>query len=263
MTEDQKSAEMPFLEHLEELRTRLLWSVGALLLCMLVSMIVVFDPDRNVIGFLATPVLPFLQGNKLIYTHPADTATISLKVAFGCGLVLATPVIGYQLWAFLSPALHRHEKKLVVPVLLGATILFASGVIIAWVWMLPLMLKMLFGIQSAALTPMISAGEYFSFMITICLAFGAIAQVPLIILALTALGLVTPRMLSRFRRHAMVASILVSALVTPGDVLSMTILMAGPLYALYEVSIIVSWVTYRLKQRSAKKAEPSIGGAAA
>jgi sec-independent protein translocase protein TatC len=100
-------------------------------------------------------------------------------------------------------------------------------------------------------------------MITICLAFGAIAQVPLIILALTALGLVTPRMLSKFRRHAMVASILVSALVTPGDVLSMTILMAGPLYALYEASIIVSWVTYRLKQRSAKKAERSIGGAAA
>jgi len=260
---DAKSGEMPFLEHLEELRNRLLWSVGALFICMLVAMIVVFDPARDIIGFLADPVLPFLQGNKLIYTHPADTATISLKVAFGAGLVMATPVIGYQLWAFLSPALHRHEKKLVVPVLLGATLLFASGVVIAWRWMLPVMLKMLFGIQSASMTPMISAGEYFSFMITICLAFGAIAQIPLIILALTALGLVTPSMLSKFRRHAMVASILVSAIVTPGDVLSMTIFMAVPLYGLYEVSIVVSWVTYRVRQRKSRATEPSIGGAGA
>jgi sec-independent protein translocase protein TatC len=264
MSETGPAGEMPFLEHLEELRYRLLWSLGALVVAMMAAFAVVLRPELDVIGVLAAPVLPFLSDGKLIFTHPADPITISLKVAFGVGLVLAAPVIGFHVWRFLSPALHPHEKRLMVPVLLLATLLFGSGVYIGWRWVLPVMLDVLFGIQSASLRQMITASDYFSFMVTTCLAFGAIFQLPIVVFALTALGLVTPAGMSRYRRHAMVGSVLVSAIVTPGDLIVMTALMALPLYGLYEVSIVVSWLTHRARQRRLKReGDRTIGGAAA
>lgn len=261
---DGPSGEMPFLDHLEELRVRLLWSVGALGVAMMLAFAVIMRPSLDVIGYFAAPILPLLPSGKLVYTHPVDPVTIRLKIAFGFGLVLASPVILYQVWAFLSPALHRHEKRLVVPVLAGATLLFASGVFIAWRWVLPVMLEVLAGFQSESMVQMITAKEYFGFMVTICLAFGAIMQLPIVVMALTALGLITPRAMGRYRKHAMVASVIVSSVVTPGDLLVMTAVMALPLYGLYEVSIIVSWITHRARERRARRAEAeSIGGAPA
>src|SRR5688572_2340143 len=111
---------MPFLEHLEELRYRLLWSVGALVVGMVAGFSVVMNQDLNVIGYLSAPVIPFLPEGKLIITNPVDNFTIPLKVAFAVGLVVASPVIGFHIWRFLAPALHQHEKKLMVPVLLFA-----------------------------------------------------------------------------------------------------------------------------------------------
>ena len=261
---DGPSGEMPFLEHLEELRYRLLWSIGALMVCMMIAFAIVLRPSLDIIGVLAAPVIPFLPSGKLIFTHPADPITISLKVAFGVGLVGASPVIGYHVWRFLSPALHRHEKRLMIPVLLVATLLFATGVYIGWRWVLPVMLDVLFKIQSASLQQMITAADYFSFMVTTCLAFGAASQMPIVVFALTALGLITPRGMSKFRRHAMVGSVIASALVTPGDLIVMTALLALPMYGLYELSIIVSWFTYRAREKRlrAAAAEATIGGAA-
>jgi sec-independent protein translocase protein TatC len=259
-----KSGEMPFLDHLEELRHRLLWSLGALLVCMIGSFAIVMNPDFEVIGRLAAPILPYLPDGKLVFTSVVDPFSISLKVAFGVGLVAASPVIGYHVWRFLSPALHAHEKRLMVPVLIGATILFASGVFIGWRYVLPLMIEVLLQMQSGSLQQMITAASFFSFMIAICLAFGAVAELPILILALTALGLVSPSGLARYRRHAMVGSVLVAAIVTPGDIFLVTALLAGPLYALYEVSIVVSWFVHRAKLRRARaEASASIGGAAA
>ena len=168
------SGEMPFLDHLEELRYRLFWAVGTLGVTMLLAFAVIMRPSLDVIGFFAAPILPLLESGKLVYTHPVDPVTIRLKIAFGFGFVLSLPVIVYQVWAFLSPALHRHEKKLVLPVIMGATLLFASGVFLGWRWALPMMLKVLFSFQAESMQMMITANEYFSFMVTICLAFGAI-----------------------------------------------------------------------------------------
>jgi sec-independent protein translocase protein TatC len=261
---DGPSGEMPFLDHLEELRYRLLWAVGALGVAMMLAFAVIMRPSLDVIGYFAAPILPLIPSGKLVYTHPVDPVTIRLKIAFGFGLVLSAPVIIYQFWAFLSPALHRHEKKLVLPVIGGATALFAFGVFGAWRWVLPIMLEVLAGFQSDSMTQMITANEYFSFMVTICLAFGGIMQLPIVVMALTALGLLTPATMARFRRHAMAASVVVSAIVTPGDLIVMTVLMALPLYALYEVSMIVSWITHRSRERRARRAAAeSIGGAAA
>jgi sec-independent protein translocase protein TatC len=245
----EPAAEMPFLDHLEELRHRLMWSVGALLLCMMGALVIVMRPEFDVIGWLAAPVMPYLPEGKLVVTHPLDPFSISLKVAFAVGLVVSLPVVGYHLWSFLSPALHPHEKRLMLPVLFGATTLFGTGVYVAWRFVLPIIFKVLVGMQSASLQPLFTARDVFGFMVTTCLAFGAISQLPVVVLALTAIGLVTPMAMTKFRRYAMAASFVISAVVTPGDLLIMTALMAVPLYGLYEVSIIVSWLVYRRRMR--------------
>lgn len=253
------SAEMPFLEHLEELRYRLIWSVGTLLVCLVVALAMVMRPEADVIGVLAAPVLRFLPDQKLVVTHPLDPFTISLKVAFALGLTAALPVIGYHVWRFLAPALHPHEKRLVVPVLLGSTALFALGMFLGWRFALPVMFEVLVGMQSASLQPLFTAADVFGFMLSTCVAFGAVFQLPIVVLALTAIGLLTPRTMTKYRRHAMAACVVVSAIVTPGDLLLMTAMMSLPLYALYEVSIIVSWVVHRGRQRRLAR-EEAIGG---
>jgi sec-independent protein translocase protein TatC len=256
-----EQAEMPFLDHLEELRWRLIWSGGALLVAFAISFAVVYQFD--IIEILKYPAAEFLKDGKLIYTHPADPFNILMKVSFGLGLVLASPVIGYQIWAFLSPALHAHEKRLIIPVLIGAVGLFLIGCTLSVLWVLPITLEVLGGIASASLQQMISASEYFSFAVSLTLAFGAVFELPILVVALTGLGLVTPRTLTKFRRHAFVGMLVVSALITPGDVFIATAMMFVPLYGLYEASIVLSWLVYRAKQRKARREEEAERNAAA
>ena len=239
-------AEMPFLDHLEELRWRILWSLAALLVGMIVAFLLVTKVD--VIGFLQAPIQPYLQGRKLVYTHPGESFGIVMKVSFGVGLVLALPVIIYQVWAFLSPALYRHEKKVVIPAIGGAVLLFAVGVFVAYVAILPITLRFLLTFETQALEPMITAGQYFGFAITMSLAFGAVFELPILILGLTALGLITPRMLRKFRRYAVILSMVAGALITPGGDLMSLALLTGPIYLLYEASILLSYLVHRRRE---------------
>lgn len=264
MTDTQgKTGEMPFLDHLEELRYRLLWSLGALVLATIAWFAVVSRFD--VIAYLAEPISGYLPEGKLIFTHPAEAFTIVLKASFVLGLITGAPVIAYHIWMFLSPALHPHEKRVVIPVLVGATGLFATGVYLAVAWVLPAMFGVLLTFQSDSLQQMISAKEYFSFAVSLALACGAVFQLPILILALTMLGLVTPTTLAKYRRHAMVGSLVAAAIITPGDVLIVTAMLGVPLYGLYEVSIVVSWFVYRrkLKRARAREAAETIGGGVA
>jgi sec-independent protein translocase protein TatC len=143
--------------------------------------------------------------------------------------------------------------------------LFAAGVFICVRFVLPAMFEVLLSLQSDWLEQMITAKDYFGFVVTLCLAFGGTFQLPIVILALTALGLVTPRTLGKFRRHAMVGSLLVAAIITPGDLLIMTVMLGVPLYGLYEVSIVLSWFVHRAREkreRAAAAAEaPTVGRA--
>jgi sec-independent protein translocase protein TatC len=249
---------MPFLDHLEELRWRLLWILGALVVGVLIAFFLVVQ--YGVISVLSTPILPFLQGRKLVYTHPGDPFSIAMTASFAIGTIIALPVILYQIWAFLSPALHAHEKKLAIPVVVGAAGLFLAGVSLSFFVVLPFTLRFLSGFQSSSLEPMITASEYFSFAISMSLAFGAVFELPIAILALTALGLVTPRMLANFRRHATILCVVASAFITPGaDVVSL-VALAVPLYFLYESSIILSKWVYRRRER--KEAEAAAEAAA-
>jgi sec-independent protein translocase protein TatC len=241
------SGEMPFLDHLEELRWRLVWALGALAIGVGIAFWAVLKFDILVV--LERPILPYLQGRRLIVTHPADSFRISISAALALGTIFALPVILYQVWAFLSPALYSHEKKIAIPVFIAATALFLAGASLSYFLVLPLTLQFLTGVQSAAFDPMISAREYFGFAISMSLALGVVFELPIAIFALTALGIVTPAFLRKFRRHALVLCLVTAAFITPGqDPLSLSAL-AGPLYILYEGSVATSVFVSRWRQR--------------
>ena len=255
----QQPDQMPFLDHLEELRFRLFWIIGALLIGVMLSFWLVLR--FNLLLLLQRPILPYLSGAPLIVTNPGDGFGVLISTSLIFGVVLALPVVLYHVWAFLSPGLYSHEKRLVVPVLIGATALFIAGVCLSFFVVLPLTLRFLMQVTADAFQPMITAAGYFNFAITMSLAFGAVFELPILIVALTALGIVTPPMLIRFRRFAVVGCLLTSAFITPGsDVLSLCA-MAVPLYLLYELSVVLSFIVYRRQQRRriADAAEQSIG----
>lgn len=247
--------EMPFLDHLEELRWRLIRAIGALVVSCSLAFWAVMRFD--VLTMLQRPIAPYLGGRKLVYTHPGDAFSIVLTTSLILGTMLALPVILYQVWAFLSPALYKHEKRVVIPVLFGAALLFTAGVALAWGVVLPLTLSFLMTFQSASLEAMITAADYFGFATTMALVFGTVFELPVVIVMLTALGIVQPKMLAQYRRIAFVAIWLVSAFVTPGDFLGTTLVLAGALYLLYELSIALSHVVWRrrMKRQAAQAAE--------
>ncbi len=253
-----ESGEMPFLDHLEELRWRLLWSLGAVAIGFGLGWWLLSSTD--IFRLLEEPIAPYLNGKKLVYTHPADTFRILMSGAFAIGTVLALPVIGYQIWAFLSPALHKHEKRVVIPVLIVGTGLFASGVALCFKVILPLTLGVLLGIQSDYIDPMITVRDYFDFAITFCLGMGAVFELPIVIVALTALGVVTPAFLNKFRRHAIVLCLVGAAIITPGADPFSLFALAVPLYFLFEVSVAASYVIH--KRRMRRLAADGIGVAA-
>ena len=250
-----ENTEMPFLDHLEELRHRLFWIAGALLVGAVIGFIVLSQID--LIRFLEQPIAPYLGGQKLIYTHPGTSFSIVMNASVVVGIILASPVATYQLWGFQSPALYSHEKKLVIPILAAILVLFVAGLALAFYVVLPFTLQFLLGFESDALTPMISATEYFNFAITMCLVFGLVFQLPVIILLLTALGLVTPAFLNKYRRHAIVLCIVAAAFITPGADPTSLFALSIPLYFLFEASVIASRVVYRRKQKRMKAAASS------
>src|SRR5256714_3779397 len=239
--------EMPFLDHLEELRHRLFWIAGAVVIGVVVAFILLSKLD--IIRLLERPILPLMHGQKLIYTHPGTSFHILLNASLVLGIILAAPVVVGQLWGFLAPALYAHEKRVVVPVLVSMVALFLAGVALSYFVVLPLTLQFLMSIESTALTPMISATEYFDFAISMCVAFGLVFEVPIAILALTVLGIITPRFLSRYRRHAVIVCLVAAAFITPGADPYSLFALAIPLYVLYEVSVFVAIFAYRKRQK--------------
>lgn len=241
------SAEMPFLDHLEELRWRIIWSLAALVVGVVIGFVIVLNFD--LLTWLQAPVLPFLHGHKLVVTHPGDGFSILLQTAVMVGVVIALPVIIYQVWIFLSPALYRHEKKVVLPVIVGAVFLFVCGAALAWYLVLPMTLRFLFSFADRSFEEMITVGEYFGFVSTLVLCMGAVFELPIVIMLLTTIGLVTPQFLTKFRRHAVVGSYIAASIITPGDLVYTSVILSIPLYLLYEVSIGLSYIVYRKRQR--------------
>jgi len=229
---------MPMLDHVEELRRRLFWIVGAMAVATAIGLFVVLT--FPVIRFLELPIRPYLPSHKLAFTHPTEPFDISLHTAFAFGIALSFPVIVQQVWGFIRPALTRREERVTIVAIGGSVVLFLAGVALAWGVVLPLAVQWLMGLQTDALTPIVTAREYFAFAIDMALAFGLSFQLPIVIVGLAWVEIISAERLVACRRYALFASVVVGALLTPGDLVWTTLALAAPLYALYEVSIIAA-----------------------
>src|SRR5436853_705692 len=238
--------EMPFLDHLEELRWRILWSLVPSLVGTIVGWFLLDKID--IIDVLKRPIAPYLPGGRLIFTSPAEPFMLTLKVAFALGSLLASPIVIYQIWAFLSPALYERERRLIIPALAVGVVLFLAGAIACYQWLLPAALKVLLGFQRADLSAMITIDRYFGMAVPFVVGCGLVAELPLVVTVLASLGIVTPQFLGRQRRYAIVIAAFLAAILTPPDAVSM-MLMLGPLLLLYELSIWCAWVASRRRAR--------------
>jgi sec-independent protein translocase protein TatC len=248
MTKKNKKGEMPFLDHLEELRRRILWSLAAIVAGTIISFILVQNFD--VMGLLKEPIAPYLPEGRLHITRPTDAFMVTLKLALIGGLVLSAPVLIGHVWGFLSPALYEHEKRYITPFLIGAVGLFAAGVLMAYLWVLPVALRILLTkFQADYLAYIITAREYFAFASQLIIAFGLMFEVPIVMIFLAAIGIVDPATFAKHRPYAIVVASILAAMLTPPDVMSMMMLML-PVILLYEVGILIGRLVWKKRAAS-------------
>jgi sec-independent protein translocase protein TatC len=252
---------MPLFSHLEDLRKRIFISLGA----VVVVFIATFTYSEEIFGVLMFPLrysLDFsvtdlriefvptdkLQSTKLVFLAPTEAFWINMKVAFVAALVFSLPIIFHQFWKFIAPGLNEKEKRYVVPFIMAATGLFLIGASFCFLIILPFALSFLLSYKIGDfLMPMISVGQYTDFCLKFLLAFGAIFELPIVIIFLAKMGIVTTEMLKRRRRLAIVLAFVAGAILTPTpDAFNQT-LMAIPIILLYELGIILSVFVTRKK----------------
>jgi sec-independent protein translocase protein TatC len=245
---EQERGEMPFLDHLEELRWRLIKGLLALVGGIAVGYGIATHFD--VIAFLKRPIDPLLPGGKqLLFTSPMEPFVIALKLSLAIGVVLALPVLLYQLWAFLRPALYKRERKIVLPVVFSGVGLFVGGAAIGFYVVLPLALPVLLGFATKSLAPMITADTYFSLTLAVVMVFGAVFEIPLLMLMLIYLRIVSSAFLRRHHRTFIMVNAVASAILTPGDLLVMTLIVMVPVQVFYELSIVTAMILERRRAR--------------
>ncbi|MBI3592221.1 MAG: twin-arginine translocase subunit TatC [Nitrospirae bacterium] len=245
---------MPLTEHLGELRKRIIISLVALF----ITFVIAFNYSEEIFRFVMFPLkysLDFsvknmhvhfvpqdkLQNTKLVFLAPAEAFWMNLKVAFVAGLILALPAIFHQLWRFISPGLLQKEKKYVLPFIFSATALFLMGAAFCFFIVLPFAMSFLLTYKVGDfLMPMLSVGHYVDFCLKFILAFGAIFELPMVIIFLTKMGIVTPQGLARNRKYAVLIAFIAAGILTPTpDAFNQT-LMAVPIILLYELGIWIS-----------------------
>jgi len=230
----ESDGEQSFISHLVELRERLLKASAAVLVVLLALL-----PFANKLyAWLAMPLIAHLpQGGTMIATEVISPFLTPIKLAFFVALVIAMPVVLYQLWAFVAPGLYKHEKRLAVPVLVSSVFLFYVGCAFAYFLVLPAVAKFMTGVAPTGVAVMPDIGRYLDFALMLFLAFGLCFEVPVVLVILVAVGVVTPDQLAGSRRYAVVGAFIVAAIFTPPDVLSQTML-AVPMCLLYELGIV-------------------------
>ena len=242
----------PLLDHLVELRRRLLYSIGALIVTFLGCLYFA----RDILRFLVVP-LHLAGQTKLINTDVYGGFLVQVKVAFFAGLMLAFPVIANQIWLFVAPGLYRKEKRALLPFLLATPILFGAGAALAYFVTVPLALKFLLGFQGdlggVTQEALPDVNSYLKFVMQFLFGFGFAFLLPVLLMLLEAAGIVTRLQLVRARRYAIVANFATAALLTPPDIGSM-LMLALPLVALYELALVGIWFTERSRAKSARQA---------
>lgn len=231
---DKVADKMSFMEHLGELRTRIVRS----LVGVLVGLGIAFPFSQRVMDYLATPIQK--SGHALVFLAVTEAFWTQMKVALILGIFLAAPAILWQVWAFVSPGLYAHERKYAAPFVIIGSLLFVGGGAFSLKIVTPYAVQFLLSYSRPGLQPMISVGGYIDFLLKFTLAFGVVFELPLAITLAARLGLVTPKTLARNRKYAILGAFIAAAILTPTpDAFNQT-LMAGPLILLYEVGIIAA-----------------------
>ncbi len=252
---DLDETKMPLLEHLIELRNRLLWCVAA----MAVAFGVCFYFAKPIFGFLVQPLLAAGQG-KLIFTDIFEAFFVEIKVAFFAATMVAFPVIATQLWRFVAPGLYSKEKRAFLPFLLMTPVLFTAGAAMAYYLAMPVALEFLLGfsgdVGGVSQEALPGVGNYLSFATKFLFGFGVAFLLPVLLMLLERVGILTLAQLKAGRRYAVVGIAVVSAVLTPPDIMSQILLLV-PMYFLYEMAILAIMITgrKRAKQEEAAAAE--------
>ena len=226
--------EMSFLEHLEELRRRILKSLAAVVIFAIAAY---FFSDK-LVNFVSAP----LDAVGVYFKAPTEAFMVRMKISIFAGAIAAVPVLFYQLWMFVGPGLYKSETKIVVPIVLSATIFFLVGGGFCFFYVIPIAVKFLLGFATENMQPMIMIGDYISFVGMMVLAFGIVFELPVASFILGRMGVIDYKLMSKGRRYAIVAMVILGAVLTPPDVFSQ-LMLAAPLYILYEISILVVRLT--------------------
>lgn len=261
--QDTPEVEQPFLSHLIELRDRLLRVVVVVLLIFLV----LFPFQNAVYTYLAQPLMAHLpQGTSMIATEVASPFLTPMKLAFVAAIFVSMPFILYQFWAFVAPGLYRHERRMVLPLVVSSTLLFYLGMAFAYFVVFPLVFGFLTSTAPDGVAVMTDIGRYLDFVLTLFFAFGLAFEVPIATIILVWMGVTTPENLASKRPYIIVAAFVIGMFLTPPDVISQT-LLALPMWVLFELGVIFSRGFVRANEGGEGGAEkqeaPAAAGASA
>jgi sec-independent protein translocase protein TatC len=253
--EEKDSGKMSFFDHLTELRTRIIWS----LVSAGVGLVIALFFTEWVMKYLVEHIIMV----KPVFTTPTEAFWTYMKVAVILGLFISMPAILYQVWKFVAPGLHSHERKYAAPFILVSSVLFLLGGAFAIFGVVPFAMRFLvnFG-QQQGLQPMISISSSIDFILKFTLAFGLVFELPVVITILSMMGVVTPKFLSRNRKYAILINFIIAAILTPTPDIFNQSLMAAPMCLLYEVGIICARIFGRKPQAKPAEAPASEGTAA-
>ena len=251
--DEEAMVKMSFLDHLEELRKRIIHS----LLAIAVGFGICFWFSQRIFEYLAKPVTDVLRKlkmpDRLYFTHPADAFNVFLQIGFIAGLFLASPFVLYQLWAFISPGLYKRERKYAVPFVFFCSALFICGGLFGYLVAFPYALEFLLGMGGQRLTPWLTAKEYLDLFTTIILGLGIIFEMPVLILFLSLLRIVSPGFLMRNFRYAILVIVMIAAVVTPTTDVTNQVLFAAPMLALYLLGAGLAWLVTRHREKREEK----------
>ncbi|MBC7858439.1 MAG: twin-arginine translocase subunit TatC [Burkholderiaceae bacterium] len=243
---DQSPVEETFISHLIELRNRLVKAtIGILLVC---AGLLAWPGPSRIYDIIAMPMLAALPaGSKMIATGVISPFLVPMKVTLVIAFVLALPWVLYQLWAFIAPGLYAHEKRLIAPLVISSSALFMSGVAFCYFFVFGRVFKFIgeFAPSSIAVTPDIE--NYLDFVMSMCLAFGATFEVPVVVVILVRMGVVSVEKLKEVRPYAIVGAFVIAAVVTPPDIVSQ-LALAVPMCLLFELGLLVAPVFVRVTQ---------------
>lgn len=248
--------EAPLMEHLEELRSRLIRAIVAWALGVALA----WNFAQDILKILERPLLPYAErfnknpGELLVYQTITEPFTTVLSIAAFGGLILALPFIAYQIWAFIAPGLYNHERRLAGPFLLGVGFSFAVGAAFAYYVILPFAVPFLMGFLGEAASPVLSIGRYIGQVLTFMGVMGLMFEMPIVSYLLSRLGMLTSAFLAQNWRIAIVVMLAVAAIITPTvDVINLSI-VAGPLFVLYWISVGTARWGERGHQAAARRA---------